>query len=130
MNTIITRKPMPINKDTAKTCVAIQACCGGLGVPDSPAVIKIKKAGTCDYLIEYDATVENDRVCFVWDKLMWDLCGRYVGDIFESNAVCDNGKIGTLQFDVNMACWHAAQIKENEAQEKPKCTPPDCDCKD
>lgn len=128
MNTIITRKPITINKDTAKTCVALSACCGGRGVPDNPTVIKIKKAGTCDYIIEYDAVVENDTICFEWDNLIWDLCGRYVGDIFESNAPCDNGKIGTLQFDVNVECWQATQLKEETPEDVPECTPPDCDC--
>lgn len=127
MNTIITRKPIPINKDIAETCVAIQDCCGDCGVPDNPTVIKIKKAGTCDYLIEYDAVVccececdccecKYDRICFEWDELIWSLCGRYVGDIFESNATCDNDKIGTLQFDVNVECWQATQFLDDDCE--------------
>lgn len=63
MNTIITRKPITINKDVAETCVAIQDCCGDCGVPDNPTVIKIKKAGTCDYLIEYDTVVCCECEC-------------------------------------------------------------------
>lgn len=100
MNTIISRKPIPINKDTAKTCVAIQTCCSGRGVPDNPTVIKIKKAGTCDYIIEYDAVVENDTICFEWDKLI----------------------------DVNVECWQASHLQDKAPETLPECTPPDCKC--
>ncbi len=56
-------------------------------------------------------------------------CGRYIGDIYEHNTHCDDGKIGTLQFDVNTSCWQATKIKEVEDDEDaPICEPEECDC--
>lgn len=126
---IITTKPIAIDSSVTKTCVNIVSCCGEHGVPDNPFVIRIKRAGTCNYLIEYDGVVDGDSVCFLWDKLLWDLpCGRYIGDIFESgNTCCEH--IGRLQFQVGENCWKTAHIKDDEQDEdSPVCNPEPCDC--
>ncbi len=126
---ITTKRPIAIDSSVDKTCVNIVSCCGEQGVPDKPFVIRIKRAGQCDYLIEYDGTVDGDSVCFEWDKLLWELpCGRYIGDIFESEPDCDGGIIGSLQFEVNESCWQATHIKEKSDDEQPKCEPVPCDC--
>ncbi len=132
MNNIITTKPIYIDRNTPKTCINIVEQCGGQGVPDNPFVIRIKRAGTCEYLIEYDGVVEGNSVCFEWDHLLYGLpCGRYVGDIFEDDTKnCAGDIVARVQFQLDTAFWQTAIIKDDdeETEDKPVCEKSDCNC--
>lgn len=123
-------KPIEIDESVKTTCLHLIEQCGGKGVPDSPFVIRIKRAGQCHYLLEYDGKVKGDTICFNWDRLFYDLpCGRYVGDIFEEKAnLCFSPIIASVQFQLNTSFWQSALIKEAEKEELPACEKPKCDC--
>lgn len=118
---IITRKPYQITPQTEKTCIAIQSCCGEEAIVTGKTVLRLRKAGSCQHIIEYPAEVEGDSLCFVWDNLIYELQGRYIGDIFE-----DEQLLSSIQFDVNPSCFVAVKLKEVETEETIPCEPPQC----
>lgn len=122
MNTV-TRKPFIIDRQVTKTCIAIQTCCGEAAEGESAVFLRLRKAGCCNHEIEYPMTQEGENLCVEWDDLMYELKGRYIGDIYEGSDL-----IASIQFDVNPKCYVAAHIKEDKADDNlPECDPPKCD---
>lgn len=91
-------KPLLIDRTVKRSCFKVESRCGLNATPMKGAItIKIKRAGTKDYLIEYPADINPDSsICFEWGDIFYNLKkGRYVGDIFENNE-----KIGRVQFQM------------------------------
>ncbi len=105
-----TGRPIRIDRTIAKTCFTIQTNCSkphnltkqtDCQCPNTTTdniKIQIKKAGDCNPLIEYLAfDIENDKVCFYWDDLFYNLDkGRYIGQLF-----INDKPQATVQFDLN-----------------------------
>lgn len=91
-----TGRPIIIDDSIAKSCFDIAGICGGqVEINTDDIVMQIRKAGTCDPLIEYPVfDITEDKLCFYWDNLMYELPeGRYIGDLFFGMA-----KVGEVQF--------------------------------
>ena len=111
------KAPQIIHRGIEKTCLTFHGICGRYAYPSGEVVIRLRRAGRREYEIEYPATIDGENVCITWGELMYNLHGRYIGDVYE------NGKpVGMVQFQANPEQWQAAIA---EAKECPP-TPPPC----
>lgn len=90
--------PITIEYGTERTCVNFKGYCGRDAEATEDVVIKIKRAGGCEYLIQYPGEVgEGCDMCFNWGDIMWSLdAGRYIGDVFDGDE-----KVGFIQFQLH-----------------------------
>ena len=108
--------PIILSEDDKQTCITFHGACGRHAYPSGGVVIRLRRAGRREYEIEYPATIDGENVCITWGELMYNLHGRYIGDVYENDK-----PVGMVQFQVNPEQWRAAIA---EARECPPAPPP------
>lgn len=113
------KAPQIIHRDVGKTCLTFHDLCGRRAYPHGNVVIRLRRAGRREYEIEYPADINGENVCFTWGGLMYNLHGRYIGDVYENDK-----PVGMVQFQVNPAQW-AAEIEDTKEcpPKPPPCQP-------
>ena len=113
------KAPQIIHRGVGKTCLTFHGICGRRAYPHGDVVIRLRRAGRREYEIEYPADIDGEDVCFTWGELMYNLHGRYIGDVYE-----DDKPVGMVQFQVNPAQW-AAEIEDTKEclPAPPPCQP-------
>ena len=110
------KAPQIIHRGIEKTCLTFHGICGRHAYPSGEVVIRLRRAGRREYEIEYPATIDGENFCITWGELMYNLHGRYIGDVYENDK-----PVGMVQFQVNPGQWQAAIA---EAKECPPAPPP------
>lgn len=110
------KAPQIIHRGIEKSCLTFRGICGHRAYPSGEVVIRLRRAGRREYEIEYPATIDGENVCITWGELMYNLHGRYIGDVYENDK-----PVGMVQFQVNPEQWQAAIA---EARECPPAPPP------
>lgn len=93
-----TNMPILLDRSIAKSCFDMYQGCGDdVNLEDNDIKMLIRKAGTCQHLIQYPAfEISENTVCFYWDHLFYDRePGRYIGDLF-----IDDKKVSEVQFQL------------------------------
>ena len=110
------KAPQIIHRGIKKSCLTFHGICGRRAYPSGEVVIRLRRAGRREYEIEYPATIDGENVCITWGELMYNLHGRYIGDVYENDK-----PVGMVQFQVNPEQWQAAIA---EVKECPPAPPP------
>lgn len=89
------RDKIEITPQLVETCFRWDTCgCGACGgIPDVQLdgfVFRIRRLGTKEFCVEYDAWSAEERgLCFLWDSAIYDLPrGRYEGVLFYEDEEC------------------------------------------
>lgn len=96
-------RPIQINRDVSKSCFTFLGLCEQKAIANGAVVLRLRKAGSKTYLIEYPALKkrEGDAVCFKWGEVMYALPkGRYIGDFFE-----DEELVASKNFELHAEKW-------------------------
>lgn len=113
------KAPQIIHRGIEKTCLTFHGICGRRAYPSGEVVIRLRRAGRREYEIEYPATIDGENVCITWGKLMYNLHGRYIGDVYENDK-----PVGMVQFQVNPGQWQAAIAEAKECPPAPPLCKP------
>ena len=113
------KAPQIIHRGIEKSCLTFHGICGRHAYPSGEVVIRLRRAGRREYEIEYPATIDGENVCITWGELMYNLHGRYIGDVYENDK-----PVGMVQFQVNPEQWQAAIAEAKECPPAPPLCKP------